>query len=149
MDMISYAVVFLRLLQTISYISLFFFFLIKLKEPKRKRITITVAIYFVVAVIYCTILILYGQKIAEILIMPVEIGLCLILIFICSADKWTVSLFVMFTQFNLLLGISYLSDVYSPEYSAIAYQIEYFLFRTVLFGALLFFIFKCTKNREE
>ncbi|PHV69463.1 hypothetical protein CS063_15475 [Sporanaerobium hydrogeniformans] len=147
MDMITYAVVFLRLLQTISYMSLFFFFLIKLKEPKRKRITITVAIYFVVAVIYCTILILYGQKIVEILIMPVEIGLCLILIFVCSADKWPVSLFVMFTQFNLLLGISYISDICTTESSGVVYQIEYIIYRTVLFGALLFCNYKFVRLR--
>lgn len=139
MDMIIYTIVFLRFVQTAAYISLFFFFLIKLKEPKGKRITITAVIYFVVAVIFCAIWIFYGQKIAEILIMPIEIGLCLILIFICSADKWSVSFFVMFTQFNMLVCISYISDICSTESAVLVYQIQYIIYRTVLFGALLFF----------
>lgn len=134
--------VLLRFLQTAAYISLFFFSLIKLKEPKRKRVAITVAIFIAVAGAYCAFLFTYGQEMAECLIVPVEIGLCLILLIICSADKWGISLFVMFTQFNLYLGICYLSDVCTTEASGFTYQIEYLIFRTVLFGALLFFNFK-------
>lgn len=134
--------VILRFLQTAAYISLFFFSFIKLKAPKKKRIAITVAIYIAVAGAYCAFLFVYGQELAERLIIPVEIGLCLLLLIICSADKWEVSLFVMFTQFNLYLGISYLADVCTKEDSGLIYQIEYLLYRTILFGALLFFNFK-------
>lgn len=137
----------LRFLQTAAYISLFFFSLIKLKEPKRKRVAITVAIYIAVAGAYCAFLFVYGQELAERLIIPVEIGLCLILLIICSADKWAISLFVMFTQFNLYLGICYLADVCSTDTSLLSYQIQYFIFRTVLFGALLFFNFKYLRPR--
>ena len=84
-----------RFLQTAAYISLFFFSLIKLKGPKRKRVAITVAIYVAVAGAYCAFLLVHGQELAERLIVPVEIGLCLILLIICSADKWAISLFVM------------------------------------------------------
>lgn len=139
--------VILRFLQTAAYISLFFFSLIKLKTPKKKRITITIAIYIVVAMAYCAILFVYGQELAERLIIPVEIGLCLTLLIICSADKLLVSLFVMFTQFNLYFGICYLSDICTTEDSGLIYHIEYFLFRTVLFGALLFFNFKYLRTR--
>ena len=139
--------VILRFLQTAAYISLFFFLLIKLKEPKRKRIAITVAIYIAVAGAYCAFLFIYGQEMAERLIIPVEIGLCLILIIICSADKWVISLFVMFTQFNLFLGISYLADICTIEASGLTYQIEYLVYRTVLFGALLFFNYKYLRPR--
>ena len=97
--------VLLRFLQTAAYISLFFFSLIKLKEPKIRRVAITVAVYIAVAVSYCVLLFAYGQELAERLIIPIEIGLCLLLLIICSADKWAVSLFVMFTQFNLSLGL--------------------------------------------
>ena len=79
---------------------------------------------------------------AERLIIPVEIGLSLILLLICCADKWAVSLFVMFTQFNLFLGTSYLADVCATGTSQLGYHIQYLVFRTVLFGALLFFNFK-------
>lgn len=142
MRIIIFTAVLLRCLQTPTYISLFLFAFIKLKEPKKKRIIITIAIYLMVIAAYCAVLILYGQKVAESLIVPVEVGLCFILLFICSADKWRVSLFVMFTQFNLFLGISYISDICSSDYSMIVYNIEYLLFRTVLFGALLFISFK-------
>jgi len=145
--MITYTVIFLRFLQTGAYISLFFFFLIKLKEPKRKRIAITVAIYIAVAGAYSALLFLYGQEMAELLIVPVEIGLCLILLIICSADKWAVSIFVMFTQFNLYLGICYVSDLYTTAHSGLAYNIEFLIYRTVLFGALLFSIFKIVRPR--
>lgn len=141
------ALVFLRFLQTAAYISLFFFSLIKLKEPKRKRVAITIAIYIAVAVAYCAFLFVYGQEMAERLIIPVEIGLCLILLILCSADKWAISLFVMFTQFNLYLGICYLSDVCTTESSGLTYQFEYLVYRTVLFGALLFFNFKYLRPR--
>ena len=136
-----------RFLQTAAYISLFFFSLIKLKEPKRKRVAITIAIFIAVAGAYCAFLFTYGQEMAERLIIPVEIGLCLILLIICSADKWAISLFVMFTQFNLYLGICYLSDVCTTEASGLTYQIEYLIYRTVLFGALLFFNFKYLRPR--
>ncbi len=139
--------VLLRFLQTAAFISLFFFSLIKLKEPKRRRVAITVAIYIAVAGAYCAFLFVYGQEMTERLIIPVEIGLCFILLIICSADKWAISLFVMFTQFNLFLGISYLSDVCTIEASGLTYQIEYLLYRTVLFGALLFFNFKYFRPR--
>ena len=142
MDLLIGVLVLLRFLQTAAYVSLFFFSLIKLKEPKRKRIAITIAIYIAVAGAYCAFLFVYGQELAERLIIPVEMGLCLILLIICSADKWAISLFVMFTQFNLYLGICYLSDVCTIEASGLAYQIEYLVYRTVLFGALLFFNFK-------
>ena len=147
MSIFIFVVVLLRSLQTLAYISLFFFSLIKLKEPKRKRITITCAIYLVTIMAYCSVMVFHGQKIAEFLIVPVEISLCFILLFICSADKWRVSLFVMFTQFNLLLGISYISDICSSNYSAIVYNIEYLIIRTVLFGVLLFFNFKFFRPR--
>ncbi|BAL00208.1 hypothetical protein OBV_30090 [Oscillibacter valericigenes Sjm18-20] len=137
----------LRFLQTAAYIGLFFFSLIKLKAPKKKRIAITVVIYIAVAFAYCAFLFVYGQELTERLIIPVEIGLCLILLLICSADKWVVSLFVMFTMFNLYLGICYLSDVCVPYASPLSYQIQYFIFRTVLFGALLFFNFKYLRPR--
>ncbi|MEA4932262.1 MAG: ATP-binding protein [Lawsonibacter sp.] len=137
----------LRFLQTAAYISLFFFSLIELKEPKRKRVAITVAIYIAVAGAYCAFLFVYGQEMAERLIIPVEIGLCLILLIICSADKWAISLFVMFTQFNLYLGICYLSDVCTTEASGLTYQFEYLIYRTVLFGALLLFNFKYLRPR--
>ncbi len=137
----------LRFLQTAAYISLFLFSLIKLKKPKRKRVAITVAIYIAVAGAYCAFLFTYGQEMAEHLIIPVEIGLCLILLIICSADKWAISLFVMFTQFNLYLGICYLSDVCTTEASGLTYQLEYLIYRTVMFGALLFFNFKYLRPR--
>ncbi len=136
------ASVLLRFLQTAAYISLFLFSLIKLKEPKRKRIAITVAIYIAVAGAYCAFLFVYGQELAERLIIPVEVGLSLILIIICSADKWAVSLFVMFTQFNLYLGICYLADICATDTSPLSYQIQYLIYRTVLFGAVLFFSFR-------
>lgn len=140
-------VVLLRFLQTAAYISLFFFSLIKLKEPKRKRVAITVAIYIAVAGAYCTLLVIYGQELAESLIIPIEVGLSLLLIALCSADRWAVSLFVMFTQFNLYLGISYISDLCTTEDWGLVYNIEYLLYRTVLFGALLFFNFKFLRPR--
>ena len=139
--------VLLRFLQTAAYISLFFFSLIKLKEPKIRRVAITVAVYIAVAVSYCVLLFAYGQELAERLIIPIEIGLCLLLLIICSADKWAVSLFVMFTQFYLYLGICYLSHVCTTEASGIIYEIEYLLYRTVMFGALLFFNFKYLRHR--
>ncbi len=139
--------VILRFLQTAAYISLFFFSLIQLKESKRKRVAITVAIYIAVAGAFCAFLFVYGQEMAERLIVPVEIGLCLILLIICSADKWAISLFVMFTQFNLYLGICYLSDVCTTEALGLTYHIEYLVYRTVLFGALLFFNFKYLRPR--
>lgn len=147
MDMITYTVIFLRFLQTAAYIGLFFFFLIKLKEPIRKRIAITVVIYIAVAGAYFAVLIMHGQEIAERLIIPVEIGLCLILIIICSADKWAVSLFVMFTQFNLYIGISYISDLCASDDSVLVYHVEYLIYRSVLFGTLLFCLFKIVRPR--
>ncbi len=139
--------VILRFLQTAAYMSLFFFSFIKLKAPKKKRITITIVIYIAVAMAYCAILFVYGQELAERLIMPVEIGLSLILIIICSTDKWLVSLFVMFTQFNLYFGICYLSHICTTEATGLIYHMEYLLYRTVLFGALLFFNFKYLRSR--
>ena len=137
----------LRFFQTAAYISLFFFSLIKVKEPKKKRITITVVLYLAMTFAFFGIAYAFGQQVAETLIVPVEILLCLILIGICSADKWPVSLFVMFTQFNLLLGISYFSDMLTVGPSDLAYQAQYFIYRTVLFGALLFFNFKYLRPR--
>jgi hypothetical protein len=139
--------VILRFFQTGAYISLFFFSLIRLKEPKRKRVTLTVAIYIAVAAAYCAFLFSYGQEQAELLIIPVEIGLSLVLLIICSADKWVVLLFVMFTQFNFYLGISYLADICASDTSLLVYHIQYLLIRTVLFGALLFFTFKYLRPR--
>ena len=144
---ITYLVILLRFLQTGAYISLFFFSLIKFKEPKRKRITITVAIYIVVAAAYSAIMLVFGQELAEKLIVPVEIGLCLVLLAICSADKWPVSLFVMFTQFDLYFAISYISDISTTRMSGSTYAIVYFLCRTVLFGGLLFLMFKFVRPR--
>ena len=145
--MIIYTVILLRFLQTAAYIGLFFFFLIELKEPKRKRIAITVVIYTAVAGAYFAFLLMHGQEIAERLIIPVEIGLCLILLIICSADRWAVSLFIMFSQFNLFLGVSYISDLCATEKSALVYNIEYLVYRSVLFGALLFCVFKIVRPR--
>lgn len=144
---ITYLVLFLRFSQTAAYISLFFFSMLKLKEPKWKRITITVAIYIVVAAAYSAVTMMSGLEVAEKLIMPVEIGLCLILIIICSADKWPVSLFVMFTQFNLYLAISYIADICIIQYSGLVDQIQYIIFRTVLFGAVLLFMLKFVRPR--
>lgn len=141
------AVVLLRFLQTAAYISLFFFSLIKLKEPKGKRIALTLALYLAAAGAYCAFLFVYGQALAERIIVPVELVMCLILLIICSADKWAVSLFVMFTQFNLYLGICYLSDVCATNTSGLTYQLQYFIFRTVLFGAVLVFNFKYLRPR--
>ena len=118
MDLLIGVLVLLRFLQTAAYVCLFFFSLIKLKEPKRKRVAITAAIYIAVAGAYCAFLFIYGQEMTERLIIPVEIGLCLILLLICSADKWAISLFIMFTQFNLYLGICYLADVLRLRYLA-------------------------------
>ncbi len=147
MRILFVVLVLLRFFQTAAYIGLFFFSLIQLKEPKRKRVAMTIAIYIAVAGAYCTFLLIFGQEMAERLIIPVEIGLCLILLLICSADKWPVSLFVMFTQFNLYLGISYLSDICTTEASGLIYHIEYLLYRTVLFGAILLFNFKYLRPR--
>jgi hypothetical protein len=145
--MITYTVILLRFLQTAAYIGLFFFFLIKLKEPIRKRIAITVVIYIAVAGGYFAFLLMHGQEIAERLIVPVEIGLCLVLLIICSADRWAVSIFVMFTQFNLYLGVCYISDLCASEKSVLVYNIEYLIFRTVLFGTLLLCVFKIVRPR--
>lgn len=139
--------VLLRFLQTVAYISLFFFSLINIKEPKRKRIVITVALYIVITIAYFGVGYAFGQLVIERLIMPFQLLLCLILLRICSADRWPVSLFVMFTQFNMLLGISYLSDVLVTGQTVFAYQAQYFIYRTVLFGALLFFNFKYLRPR--
>lgn len=147
MDLLVGVLVLSRFLQTAAYICLFFFSLIKLKEPKRKRIALTVTMFIIAAGTYCAALFAYGQELAERVIIPVEIGLCLLLILICSADKWAVSLFVMFTQFNLYLGICYISDFCTTEDSGLVYQIEYLLYRTILFGALLFFNFRYLRPR--
>lgn len=147
MGLLIGVLVLLRFLQTAAYISLFFFSLIKLKEPKGKRIAITVAIYTAVAGAYCAFLFVYGQELAERLIVPVEVGMCLILIILCSADKWPVSLFVMFTQFNLYIGVSYLADMCTTDITLLSYNLQYLLYRTVLFGAILFFNFKFLRPR--
>ncbi len=147
MELLIGVLVLLRFLQTAAYINLFFFSLIKLKEPKSKRVAITSVICIAVAGAYCTFLLIYGQEMAERLIIPVEVGLSLILIIICSADKWSVSLFVMFTQFNLYFLICYLSDIFTTETSGLIYHIQYLLYRTVLFGALMFFNFKYLRPR--
>lgn len=147
MNLITGIVIFLRFSQTAAYISLFFFSLIKLKEPRRKRVALTLIIFLAAAGAYCALLAVYGQAPAERLIIPVEIGLCLILIILCSADRWSVSLFVMFSQFNLYLGISYLADVCATEATPLSYNLQYLLYRTVLFGAILFFNFKFLRPR--
>lgn len=147
MNMITGVVIFLRFLQTAAYISLFFFSLIKLKEPGRKRVALTLFIFLTAAGAYCALLAVSGQALAESLIVPVEIGLCLILIVLCSADSWPVSLFVMFTQFNLYLGVSYLADVCATDTTPLSYNLQYLLYRTVLFGAILFFNFKILRPR--
>lgn len=147
MDMMTGIVIFLRFLQTAAYISLFFFSLIKLKEPGRKRVALTLVIFLAAVGAYCALLAVWGQGLAESLIVPVEIGLCLILISLCSADSWPVSLFVMFSQFNLYLGISYLADVCATAAMPLAYNLQYLLYRTVLFGVLLFFNFKILRPR--
>ncbi len=103
--------------------------------------------FFRAALAYCALLAVWGQELAESLIVPVEMGLCLILIVLCSADRWPVSIFVMFSQFNLYLGISYLADVWATEATPLAYNLQYLLYRTVLFGALLFFNFKILRPR--
>jgi len=146
MGLLAGVLVLFRFLQTAAYICLFLFSLIKFKEPKGKRIAITVAISIGIAVAYCAVFFLYGQELAERLIIPVEIGLCLLLIVICSADRWAVSLFVMFTQFNLYLGITYLSEFCTTEDSGLIYQVQYLLYRTALFGAVLFFNFKYLRS---
>ncbi len=143
--MLYYTLILMRLVQTAAYIMLFFYALIKLKEPKRKRITITMIMYVVVILAYCAVAIFFGQKIAESLAVPVEIGLCLILIIICSADKWPVSLFIMFTQFNLYLGIRYLSRIFTTEDVGIVYEASNFIYRTLMYVALLFFLFKIAR----
>lgn len=145
--MITDTVIFLRFLQTSAYICLFFFFLIELKEPKRKRIAITVSIYIVATGAFFAFLLIYGQEMAERMILPVEIGLCLILLLLCSADKWSVALFIMFTQLNLYLGVSYISDLCATDSSELMYNIQYLIYRTVLFGALLLFVFKIVRPR--
>ncbi|NTV90340.1 MAG: GHKL domain-containing protein [Clostridiales bacterium] len=147
MYLITATIVFLRFCQTLAYISLFIFSFIKLKEPKRKRIAITITIYVAAIAAYFAILIFFGQKTAEILIVPVEIGLCLILLSICSSDGWPESLFVMFTMLNTLIGISYLSDLCAPDSSNLLYQSSYLLIRTILFGGLLLFNFKYLRPR--
>jgi hypothetical protein len=144
---ITYLVLLLRFLQTAAFISLFFFSMLRLKEPKRKRITVTVAIFVLVAAAYSAVTLLFGLEIAESLIIPVEIGLCLILIIICSADKLPVSLFVMFTQFNLYFAITYISDICTIHYSGLVDQIQYLVYRTVLFGGILFLMFKFVRPR--
>ncbi|PKM71535.1 MAG: hypothetical protein CVU91_13355 [Firmicutes bacterium HGW-Firmicutes-16] len=147
MRILTGVLVLLRFLQTAAYISLFLFSFINIREPKKKRIVITVALYVVISFAYFGAVFAFGQQVGERLIMPVEILLCLILLRICSPDKWSVSLFVMFTQFNMLLGISYLSDMLVTGQSDLVYQIQYFIYRTVLFSALLFFNFKYLRPR--
>jgi hypothetical protein len=147
MRILAGVLVLLRFLQTAAYISLFFFSLINIREPKKKRIVITVSIYLVMTFTYFGIGYAFGQQVAESLIMPVQILLCLILLRICSADRWPESLFVMFSQFNMLLGISYLSDLLATGRDGLVYQVEYTIYRTVLFGALLFFNFKYLRPR--
>lgn len=147
MGLVLGGLVFLRFLQTAAFIALYLFSLIKFKKPKAKRITITIALYLMITVTYFGFLFQYGQEMAERLILPIEIGLCLILILICSADKWTVSLFILFTQFNLHMGICYLAYVCTTEASGLIHQIQYLIFRTIFFGALLFFNFKYLRPR--
>lgn len=137
MRIIAFLVVFGRLLQTVTYIMLFHFSLLKLKNPKKKRILITSVFYLIVIFVYFAVLLFGGQRLGEALIVPFEVALCLILIVICSADKWQVSLFVMFTQFNTLLGVSYISDILAPSISEIGYQMVYLLIRLLLLGGIL------------
>ena len=63
--MITYTVILLRFLQTAAYISLFFFFLIKLKEPIRKRVAITVVVYIAVAGAYFAFLMMQGRVVSD------------------------------------------------------------------------------------
>lgn len=140
--MILHALILVRFLQTSAYMCLFFFFLIRFKEQRKRRIALTVAIYAITTVAVFISLFTFGQTVVERLFIPILVALCLILIKICSADKWSVSLFVMFTQFNLYLGISYVSDVGIPATTGLPYSIQYLTARTVLFGALLYYVLK-------
>ncbi len=142
---IFYSLIFLRFVQTAAYIMLFFFALIKLKEPKRKRIMLTAGALGLVIIGYFSVLIFAGPQIAESLAVPVHITLCLILLGICSADKWQVGVFVMFTQFNFYLAIRYLARLIIPEDVGIMYEIPNLLCRTVLYAALLLFLFKIVR----
>lgn len=145
MVLIFYTLLFLRFVQTAAFIMLFFFALIKLKEPKWKRITLTIAMYVVVILAYFSVLNFVSPQMAEYLAVPVQIALCLILLRICSADRWQVGVFVMFTQFNLYLAIRYLSRVLVVEDVGIMYEIPNIICRTVLYAALLIFLFKIVR----
>lgn len=145
MHIVFYSLLFLRFVQTAAFIILFFMALIELKEPKRKRITFTIILYILVISAYF-VLILRGMKMAELLSIPIEIGLCLILIIICSADRWQVATFIMFTQFNLYLGIRYISRILTTQDTGVLYEIPNIIYRTVLYGMLLFFLFKIVRT---
>lgn len=142
---IFYSLIVMRIVQTAAYIMLFFLMLIELKEPKRKRIVFAMVSCAMLILAYLGVIILRGSIWAELLAVPVEILICLITILICSADKWQVAAFIMFTQFNVYLAIRYITRMLIPIDSGIMYEVPNFILRTIFYAALFIFIYKVVR----
>jgi hypothetical protein len=145
MRSIFYSLIVMRIVQTSAYIMLFFLLLIDLKEPKRKRIGFAVISCAALILAYLGVIIFRGSIWAELLAVPVEILICLITILICSKDKWQVTAFIMFTQFNIYLAIRYVTRMLIPVDSGIMYEVPNFILRTFFYAALFIVIYKVVR----
>jgi len=114
----------------------------RLREPVKKRVTVSIVMMtFIMSIFFYLLLIIGVDKVGNFAIVIILIEFFL-WFFICSDDTFFVSVFNLLTFINIYVSISYMSDRLASNLAGVPYMILYITTRTVIYTVIIPLLYK-------
>ncbi len=120
---------------------------IRFREPVKKRVAVGLAVMICGIIILCAILLTRGVNSVDNVAIFFVLVIILAWFLFCSDDTFFVSVFNFLTCVNIYVPISYISSSLGRNLSGVEYLIVYNITRTVLYVAIIPFLFKFIRPR--
>lgn len=119
----------------------------RFREPFKKRVAAGLAVMLCGIIILCAILFTRGVNSMDNVAIFFVLVIILAWFLICSDDTFFVSVFNFLTCVNIYVPITYISSSLGRNLSGVEYLIVYNITRTILYVAIIPFLFKFIRPR--
>lgn len=137
----------IRCIETLLIIFGLIFSLSKLKCTLKKFIAFFSIIALFTIALILAIFLLCGVEIAEKTFIPIAIIAPIVCLSVCKEDSWYVTLSNLFTQLNVYLGVSCLTEFAAYYIKGNDYYVSYIIARAIIFTLIIFVYYRLIRKR--
>ena len=137
----------IRCIETLFIIFGLVFSLVKLKCTLKKFIAFFSIVATSTIALILAIFVLCGVQMAEKTFIPIAIIAPIVCLAVCNEDSWYVTLSNLFTQLNVYLGVSCLTEFVAYYLIGNDYYVSYIIARLIIFTLIIFVYYRLIRKR--